>query len=737
MNTARKLLPTLILTVFPTAYADDAPHNSVLPEIRVQATRNLSEQIGRSRLNLENIEQQQADNIGSLLDILPGTSMSGSPRPGGQSLNIWGFGDSEDIKITLDGTPKNFEKYRQGSVFIEPELLKQVTVDKGAFDVARGNGGFGGAVRLETKDASDFLKEDRRFGGLVKTSYHTNDEQKQNSAALFARNESNTFDTLFYVSDRRGHNIQRPDKTRFPFSANTQRSYLLKSNFMPSENHKFTLSAVRSEHAAWEPFAAKRDDLAAPTQRDIDRYGLDGAWKRRLLYRDQTDQSYSLKYRYTPDHPLVDLTAQISHGRTLQHDTRPENAAGASAATMGNESRTRYSDTAAELTNTARFDTGSLKHTLKTGFQSNRHVRDVSMFDRAAARQADANFGHYTPAYMPSGKQQQNSLYIQDEIRIGSLTVTPALRYDHIRNQGQKNAAARYNNPTAGHDYRSKTYNLWSPHLGITWQQTPNLLWFADIGRSHRAPVIDEQYEVQSAVSSMPASSRNLKAESLTSVRTGAISNHKNLLAADDNLQIRTTLFRSKGKNEIFKTRGIACYNQAQNGGTAAVSCPAPISNYRNLPGYTVKGIEIEAYYDAPRWLASFSYSALSGKRTGSPRNPWFDGDTWLTDIAPRKATATLGIKAPKLHLTAGWKGEFVRKQDRSPADADPMAAYWALPKSKGYALHGLFAAYKPNDSLTLRLTADNLFNRKYAPYLGESVSGVGRNLKISLTANF
>jgi hemoglobin/transferrin/lactoferrin receptor protein len=52
---------------------------------------------------------------------------------------------------------KSFDKYRQGSVFIEPEILKKITVDKGPHNVEVGNGGFGGKVTLETKDATDLL----------------------------------------------------------------------------------------------------------------------------------------------------------------------------------------------------------------------------------------------------------------------------------------------------------------------------------------------------------------------------------------------------------------------------------------------------------------------------------------------------------------------------------------------------------------------------------------------------
>ena len=119
---------------------------------------------GRSTLSSRLIEQKQADNVAELLNTLPGVSSAGSVRPGGQTLNIWGFGKVEDVKIIVDGAQKGFQKYQQGSVFVEPELLKQVEVNKGPHDVKFGNGGFGGVVKMETKDAIDLLDPDHYVG---------------------------------------------------------------------------------------------------------------------------------------------------------------------------------------------------------------------------------------------------------------------------------------------------------------------------------------------------------------------------------------------------------------------------------------------------------------------------------------------------------------------------------------------------------------------------------------------
>lgn len=739
--TASALL--LISASVSAAGQEEGARSTVLPDIEVSASANLP--VGQSRLNQENIDQQQADNVASLLDMLPGTSMSGSPRPGGQTLNIWGFGDNEDIKVSIDGAEKNFERYRQGSVFIEPELLRRVTVDKGPFDAARGNGGFGGAVRLESRDARDFLQDGRLLGGLVKSGYRSNDRQWQNSAAFFLQNPSGSLDTLLYASIRRGEDIRTPSGDSLPFSANDQNSFLLKTNYRPSAEHSFSLSALYGSHRAWEPWAAKRGELTAPSQRDINRYGEHEAWRRKLVYRNQSDQSYAFKYRYTPlDNPWLDLTLSLNHAKTRQHDRRPESTYSSSSflGSMGHESHAAYQDTSLELANTARFSTGSVQHRLQTGIRFNRHVRDALMTDKSSSRinNPQYNYGTFQPAYMPSGKQQHNSFYIKDEMRLGNWTLIPALRYDHVHNQGEGNLAPIYHNPAAGHDYRSRSYRNWSPFLGLTWQAQPGILLFADVSRSHRAPLIDEQYEVQYAASTVTGSSRGLRTEKLTALRIGSVMRWQNLLHDDDSLQLRTTLFHMRGRDEIFKNRGIFCEEQAINGGSSsACSQYKPLPNYRNLPGYTIRGGELEAYYEAERWFAGLSYSFMSGKRQASPRNPWHEQDTWLSDIPPRKATTTLGVRFPAQGLTLGWRGEFVRRQDRSPTDGDPKAGSWSLPKSRGYALHGLFAAWQPPhwQALTVRLTADNIFNRRYAPYLGELVSGVGRNIKASVAWHF
>jgi len=711
----------------------------MVPELSVIGGSGDSGVVGRSTLKKENIERIQADNVAALLDKLPGVSSAGSPRPGGQSVNIWGMSGTENVKVLLDGAPKGFDKYRQGSVFIEPELIKQIDVDKGPFNLSDGYSGFGGTIKVTTKDAADLLQPGENFGGMVKYSFHTNDHQDIYSGALYGRTEDGFADGLLYMSKRDGGNIKRPDGTRFDYSANRQGTYLAKSNIYLNDDQTLTLSAMRSEADGWQPFAAKRDDIAAPSQADIDKYGLDEAWRRKLVYRNQTDENYSVKWNLAPaDNPWIDLTLSYAFSKTKQHDTRPDIASGSSfLGSLGNESWVDYKDNLIKISNKSRFSTGQLDHLVEVGASWHQNKRNTMMYYPGYKTRPEYNYGYFQPYYMPAGDQRTSSLYLQDAITLGSVTVTPGLRYDHVTNTGTPNIAPMYNNsdPNVGHDYSSTSYDGVTPALGVVWKATPHMSLFADITRTWRAPMIDEEYTVQYALSNVPSTSRDLNTQSFKSIRTGMILDFDNLLVKDDSVQVRTTLFRNTSKNEIFYRRGVLCEAQSVND---SAKCGTPLSNYRNLPGFTIQGMEIESFYDSKRIFGSLSYSAIRGQRDASPRDPW-GNKTWLPDSPPVTVHTTLGVKVPEWNMTLGWTTDLVRKQDRSPVDGDPLAGIWALPKTKGYALQGLFATWQPSQikGMEARLAVDNLFNTNYYPYLGESVSGVGRNFKLSISQKF
>lgn len=91
-------------------------------------------------------------------------------------------------------------------------------------------------------------------------------------------------------------------------------------------------------------------------------------------------------------------------------------------------------------------------------------------------------------------------------------TVDTTWSGDHVRNRGEANDAPYYSNLDSRvcHDYSDRTYTGWSPRLAAFWNVTPDVAFFASWNRTWRAPVIDEQYEVQGAASTRSATSLNL-----------------------------------------------------------------------------------------------------------------------------------------------------------------------------------------------------------------------------------
>ncbi len=83
-------------------------------------------------------------------------------------------------------------------------------------------------------------------------------------------------------------------------------------------------------------------------------YGADIAWKRKLVYRDQKDENYTLKYNYLPENnPWINLSTQFSYSKTTQNDTRPEKASSVFLGTLGNQSWITYSDLTFDINNTS------------------------------------------------------------------------------------------------------------------------------------------------------------------------------------------------------------------------------------------------------------------------------------------------------------------------------------------------------------------------------------------------
>lgn len=146
-----------------TVFADELKDDDI-ERISVWST-----QVKTSSLYLkgEEIADKQADHISDLLRSIPGVDVGGAHSLN-QRITIRSM-DDKDLNITIDGAAQNSYMYHHmGNLQIHADILKSVDIEIGSNSIV--NGGLGGAVRFETKQARDLLAQDQRFGGRVQVS---------------------------------------------------------------------------------------------------------------------------------------------------------------------------------------------------------------------------------------------------------------------------------------------------------------------------------------------------------------------------------------------------------------------------------------------------------------------------------------------------------------------------------------------------------------------------------------
>lgn len=234
----------------------------------VGASTNLS-------VTAEDIEQFQANDLADIFRESPSVSVGGSVGVA-QKIFVRGLEDAY-LNITVDGAQQTSTLFHHiGRVTLDPDLLKQIDVQAGAGEATSGPGAIGGAIRFKTKDASDLLRDDERFGGRVKASYFSNDGTRYSGSVYGKLNED--WGVLGYYSTSDRDNMEDGDGNEIYGTAADQDLLFVKASGNLTENQYASLSYEKREEegefsarpnwvvlegAALYPSEAERDTLVA------------------------------------------------------------------------------------------------------------------------------------------------------------------------------------------------------------------------------------------------------------------------------------------------------------------------------------------------------------------------------------------------------------------------------------------------------------------------------------------
>ncbi|WP_345931006.1 TonB-dependent hemoglobin/transferrin/lactoferrin family receptor [Tistrella arctica] len=389
----------------------------------------------------EEIRQRQPDDLGDLLDDIPGVEMSGGPRRTAMQPVIRGL-TGERVVLRVDGARQNFESGHRGRIFIDPSLLERVEVRRGPASSLYGSGAIGGVMEVETINPGTFLEDGEPWGGEVGVSWESNGDGFGGHAIGATRLGDNA-EALVGFTGFDADDLENGAGDTIPFTADDVRSGLVKLVLRPAEGHQLTASYMQF-----------RDEHIIPSAANTNTNSI-------IVDRKTDQKTMTLGWRFDGNgNPWFDLDARIYRTETSLDERRID---------TGRFDETDLATTGIDIANTSRFQLGGFgNHALTYGVEAYRDDQD-----------GQRDGGDRDP--YPDARQDILGLFVQDEIVFfDRLTFTPGVRFDRFDREA--------NNQNSASD------DAVSPSISVAYAVTPWLNAYASYAEAFRAPSLTELY---------------------------------------------------------------------------------------------------------------------------------------------------------------------------------------------------------------------------------------------------
>lgn len=630
------------------------PQEKHIEETVVWGTKVYASSVG---LDSEAMDIKQADHISDLLRPIPGVDVGGAHSLN-QRITIRSM-DDKDLRISIDGANQNTYMYHHmGNLQIHADILQAVEVEVGNNSVV--NGGLGGAVRFQTKEARELLRAGERFGALGKVT--VSDNASNNYAVSAFGQLSDTVDILGYY------------------------------NFVDRKNYEVGGGEILDADGSVVPGTdGKVRGLEGELTDTLIKLGWNITTNQRIkigyeAYADEGDYSYRPDMGLATDIaianslnvPLVFPTKFTRDTWTLNHDIAISSHTNIRTAVFHNES-TLWRDENGLVSWNPALATINEGEAENTGL----NILADSTVNLGVPHTFTYGVDHveYKTGYSVDGeflhgeKSTQAAVFIEDRIELTEpLSITPGLRYDTA------------NVETAVVD-DNFTDTLWA--VAGEYQFGEHLLLRLSTTQLFRAPEIGEVF---AGAGSDDAPNQNIKPE------TG---NNSELAIAYEISRLSTgvTIFRTQIDNYI--------YDYASN--------PAGGSWKDNVGNLSIDGYEAYAEWDQGDWriLATYAsaaseldafanYSALDGARIDREQ-----GDSIGLNFRYTITPVNITLQAEALHIRGLGTGVDL---DSTSDDSDNA--------KDSFTVHNISGRWTPDGSLqglSVTVGVDNVFDEFYA----------------------
>ncbi|WP_461534916.1 TonB-dependent receptor domain-containing protein [Spongorhabdus nitratireducens] len=436
----------------------------------------------------EQISEMSPDSVYEVLEWMPGVSISSS-NPYYAQPSVRGLSGAR-VVINIDGLNQTMDstKGMELSPFnIDPFLIKQVEVQKGASSVLYGSGGLGGVIALKTKTVDDLLQPGQSVGGFVRSQFGDLYDSLQTTAGAYGRTDKGEFDWLVTGTKYRDDRGQNGSSSK-------------------NDNHKF------SSTFGWNPDADQR--LALKLE-----MGKRDYINKTLVNPDKAEDkraqlNYDLK---RGDH--INLKALLGYSE----QERKASMVNASAGQQDTDVKRIQFD----LQNSHFLVLGPTDHEVTYGANGYQVEQKGTVNGKADS------------FIKPEGKRRETALFLQDRIDWSDFTFIAAVRQNQYRMTSSANGDVKRNDllPSAGVTYRATDWL--SLHANYSEDfRAPTVDELYTTKRYDNAPI---------DIIANP----NLKPETSKNKEYGLTLHHAGLFTVSDEVLLRATYFDQDIKDMI------------------------------------------------------------------------------------------------------------------------------------------------------------------------------------------
>jgi Fe(3+) dicitrate transport protein len=667
-------------------------------------------------VNFAKLQKLNQPDINKVIQTIPGINVRDEEgfglRP---NIGLRGTPVNRSAKITLmeDGILMAPAPYSDPSAYYFPTFarMEQVEVLKGSSQVKYGPYTIGGAINLISTSIPDAFKG---FAQLTYGSFGTNQQR------IWVGDSQKNFDYVFEANRLASDGFKE-----LPSGANTgfdRRDFMGKVRWHTNPNNpinqsltlKFlTMSEVGNETylgLTFKDFSNAPNRRYAATQRDL---------------LDMNHQHVSLTHSISPINRLH-VSTSIYAAKTFRDWARVNAIGGVSIASIladpsANENAyqimTGKSNGNLNFQNAARtyhvfglqsnvnfhFETGRIRQHIQAGIRL--HQDDADRY----ATQSSYVMTNATMALSAAGVKgnAENQVreaksfagYLQYELTVGKLSMTPGIRYENIAltfdNYGN-NDNARIGTALKS---ASNQLHIFLPGIGINYTIKENMRIFGGVNKGFSPPGMPTvnsnaiQAKAETAINyelGYRAQTKNAKMQVI-----GFLNNYQNILGSDN------VSGGGAGTGDMFnagnaKIQGIE-FSLEQNLARPSLTWKLPLS--------------IAYTYNDAKFLDTF-INAGGDWGTGQIKR----GES-IPFITPHLLTVSLGIESEKIQVT--WVTRYVGNTRVKTGNASVIlpadsAKYTEINTIARYWIMDLSANYHVSSHVTFFATLNNLLNKPY-----------------------